>query len=343
MQNCVKNKYIGAIHIHSKFSDGSGDIKAICRAARRAGLSWIVITDHNNMDIEEGFIEGVCAIKGEEISPSNNHYLALGINNLISPCLSPSEITQAVRAQGGFGIASHPDESDNRKNTNHPIKWLDKAIKPDGVEIWNWFSTFADNFCDNNIFKIMFAYLFKHKLITPPKRETLSWWDDLNSSSNKIVPAIGGLDAHALKIKKYIFPVTIFPYKNMFKTIANVIYLDDALSSDFKVAKEQILSAIKEGRNLIVNRKICRKIPQINISNLTQVANCGEVIMCDNNTSLNIELARKYEIKVLRDGEEIFTDFSKRLKLPINKKGKYRVEIKKDKLGYAYSNPIILN
>lgn len=74
--------YLGAIHIHTKLSDGTGDINSISKAAKKAGLHWIVITDHNNFDIEEGFYNGVCVIKGEEISPcTSNHYIALGIKN----------------------------------------------------------------------------------------------------------------------------------------------------------------------------------------------------------------------------------------------------------------------
>ena len=84
------NKYKGVIHVHSIFSDGSGDIQTITKAAKRAGIKWLIITDHNNTDIEEGIINGVCAIKGEEISPEKqNHYLALGIEKPITGNKSP--------------------------------------------------------------------------------------------------------------------------------------------------------------------------------------------------------------------------------------------------------------
>ena len=72
------NKYnsIGAIHIHSVYSDGTGNIDLISKAAKKAGLDWIIVTDHNSFDIEEGIYNGVYVIKGEEISPKNeNHYL----------------------------------------------------------------------------------------------------------------------------------------------------------------------------------------------------------------------------------------------------------------------------
>ena len=56
--NFKKHQYKGAIHIHSLNSDGSGDIETITRAAQKAGLSWIIITDHNYFDLKEAFDRG---------------------------------------------------------------------------------------------------------------------------------------------------------------------------------------------------------------------------------------------------------------------------------------------
>ena len=57
--NFKKYQYKGAIHIHSLNSDGSGDIETITRAAQKAGLSWIILTDHNYFDTEEGLYNDV--------------------------------------------------------------------------------------------------------------------------------------------------------------------------------------------------------------------------------------------------------------------------------------------
>ena len=249
-------KYTGAFHIHSLFSDGTGDIKTIAHAAKQAGLDWIIITDHNNMSISEGIIDGVTVIKGEEISPAaSNHYLALGIDKCIMPLENLQDAVNAVKEAGGFGFAAHPDESANRKNPYKPIKWIDKKIIPDGIEIWNWFSAWADNYESRNIFTQAYAYLFKNRLVKKPYRITLEWLDELNRRTEKIIPAIGGIDAHALKIKKYFLPLCIFPYKTIFKTILNEIILDKPLETDFQERKKQILNALKEGRNIIFNSK----------------------------------------------------------------------------------------
>lgn len=341
--------YLGAIHIHSKFSDGSGSIQEISKAAKQNGLNWIVITDHNSFDFEEGFYNNVCVIKGLEISPpKNNHYLALGINKLISPNKPTQEFVNEVRQNNGFGFAAHPDEGLNtknqkRKNNFEPITWTDKNIIPDGVEIWNWFSQWGDNLNDTNIFHLIYAYLFKHNLVKYPPKKTLEWWDDLNNQSTKIVPAIGSVDAHAMKIKKYIIPVTIFPYKNMLQTITNNLILNEPLSKDFQTQKNQILTAIKKGNNIILNRKISPKIPLIFIENESNCATVGEKIKLTNNTKLIIKSKEYYSINVFHNGDNILSTKTNTLKLPINKQGKYRVELKKKDKGFAYTNPIIVN
>ena len=345
-------QYKGAIHIHTKYSDGTGDINSITKAAKKAGLDWIIITDHNYLDDEEGIFNGVYVIKGEEISPkSSNHYLAFGVNENIMPTDSPQDYVNKVRELGGFGFAAHPDEGmyiDNdgntypRKNSNHCIPWADKNIEPDGVEIWNWFSNWADNLDDSNIFTLAYAYLFKHRIVTNPSFQTLDWWDRLNNKYEKIVPAIGGVDAHALKFYKYIWPVTVFPYKTCFETITNIINLREPLSNDFCTAKKQILNSVKLGKNLIVNRKNGNIIPNIKITNSYQSATCGENIDLDNNTFLIVETKKPYKIKIVLDEKEIDTKITNNYKLKLDLKGKYRVEILSGKRGFAYSNPIVV-
>jgi hypothetical protein len=216
-----------------------------------------------------------------------------------------------------------------------PIKWTDKSIIPDGIEIWNWFSQWGDNLNDKNLFALAYSYLFKHKLIQEPNKETLKWWDKLNFEDKKIIPAIGGIDAHALKIKNYILPVTIFPYEKMFKTITNVLTFKEPLSEDFYTRKEQILGAIKNGNNIIVNRKVEKNIPNINIVS-------GSRAKLSDRPHLKINTKKKSEIKVFFNGAEFYNTVSDKVSLLLKKVGKYRVEIKVGKKGFAYTNPILV-
>ena len=336
----MKNKYIGAIHIHTELSDGTGNVKSISKAAKQNNLDFIIITDHNKFDIDEGIYDGVYVIKGEEISPeTENHYLAFNIKNCIEPTKA-SEYVQEVRRQGGFGFSAHPDESLDRPNKYIPLRWTDKNVIPDGVEIWNWFSLWTDYCNPKGFLNIAYAYLLRHNLIKTPRKETLAWWDKLNNTFSRIVPAIGGVDAHAMKFKRYFATWQIFPYKSMLGTISNVIELDEELSSDFEVAKQQIFKAIKNGHNIIVNRHTSKLLPEIFISNNSQKAYSGENLALDNCTLINIQLGNVFEIRVLHNGTCIHVENSASLSFPINKSGKYRVEISKDGFGFAYSNPI---
>ena len=341
--NTDKCKYLGAIHAHTLHSDGTGDINSISKTAKKAGLSWVIITDHNNFDVQEGIINGIYVIKGEEISPDyGNHYIALGINELIDHSDNCQDNIYAVKSKGGFGFAAHPDESEIRNNSFSPLKWTDKNVIPDGVEIWNLFSQWGDNYNDSNIFTIAYSYLFKQNLITKPYKKTLDWWDELNNKNSKIVPAIAGSDAHELKITKYIIPVKILSYAYSFKTILNQIHLNKPLSKDFKQAKEQILNAVKNGNNIIVNLSLCKKIPNIYILNNNSKVQCGETLKLDNDTYINVECKRKIKITVVKDGTKINTTNSKNLKLKLSESGKYRVETELNGKGFAYSNPIIV-
>lgn len=321
--------YAGAIHIHSKFSDGTGDIKKISKAAKKAGLNWIIITDHNNFDIEEGFYNGVCVIKGEEISPgTSNHYLALGINELIMPENNPQININKVKEAGGFGFAAHPDESINRKNKYNPIKWTDKTIIPDGIEIWNWFSDWADNYNETNIFTIAYSWFFRKKLIKGPKKETLIWWDELNKNLKQIVPAIGGVDAHALLIKKYIIPVKVFSYEYSFKTLTNLLQLSEKMPDDFKSQKELILNSLKSGKNILIDRNICKDYPTIEITKSNE---------------FNIKLPVKAEINIIANGEKIYCINTKKYSFLMNPSVKYRIEVFYKNRPWIFTNPVTSN
>jgi len=337
-----KYKYTGAMHIHSVHSDGSGDVFEISKAAKKAGLDWIIVSDHNNFDIEEGIFNGVYVIKGEELSYEYaNHYLALKIDKYIDFSENAQENVDNVHKAGGFGFAVHPDESDTRKNSHSPIKWTDKNVIPDGVEIWNWFSQWGDNYDSSNVFTNAYAYFFKNRLVKKPYRETLDWWDKLNGNSEKIVPAIGGIDVHALK-RTYFIPLTIFPYDSMFKTVLNEILLNEPLSDDFETAKKQILNAVIEGRNMIFNRAVCKNPPEICITDGEQTAFSGESIYLNEKTHIKLNCGEKSDIKVYKDGKEYTFLKGKNFTVKITEAGKYRIEAEINGFGYAYSNPIIV-
>lgn len=338
----MTNIYPGAIHIHSTFSDGTGDIPFIIKEAKKAGLKWIVITDHNTLAGKnyEGYHDGVAVIVGDEISPDKgNHFLALDIKEEITQNQPPQDYVNAVKAQGGFGFIAHPDEQTNRKNPWPALRWDDWTIKDfGGIEIWNYMSDWVDNM---NIKTIALSILFKNRNIKGPTKDVLSWWDKLNQESEDIIPAVGGSDVHAFCAKAPIINMLkVFSYYSMFKSVVNLLLIDKPLSDNYEEAKIQILSALKNGGNIILNRTLTKQNPEFFITNGETQAHAGEKIELKNNLELLIKLPKKANLRVICNGEVIKEEKKKELKMQIAEKGSYRIEAYDGQKPLLFSNHI---
>lgn len=322
----MKHLTRGAVHIHTKYSDGTGTIEEIARDAKKAGLDWIIITDHNTLaglkNGEEGWYNGVAVIVGNEISPKDcNHYLAIGITEELPDNLSPEEYIKEVKTQGGIGFVAHPDESRIRRNNFPPLRWCDWSMRGfDGIELWNYLSDWTDNY-DAALTPL--HVLARNFIVQGPSEEVRSWWDEMNRETEEIVPAIGGLDSHCFKFG----PLRIFPYYSSFKTLTNYLYLDEELSADFEQAKSQVLGALKAGNNIIVNRVLNRK-------------DDSKLRFYIEGRELYIHLPQKADIKVYRNGNLMLDWYGNYLEDDELKPGKYRFEAYYKGRPWIFSNPI---
>jgi len=316
----------GSLHIHTAYSDGTGTIKEIAKDAVKAGLDWIIITDHNTLaglnNGEEGWYDGLAVIIGDEISPETcNHYLALGINEEISPELPPEQVIEKVKAQGGIGFVAHPDESPTRKNHHRPLRWTDWDLRGfDGIEIWNYLSDWTDNYNEKLAAYSVFA---RNRILKGPSQKTLNWWDKINNETGEIVPAVGGADSHAFDFRYF----KIFPYYDTFKTITNYLYLDEKLSKDFAEAKKQILTALKSGRNIIVNRHWSKK-------------DDSSLLFAIQDSRLSISIPQEAHIKLFHNGGLFAEKQAMELVLEGISPGKYRFEAHYRGRPWIFSNPI---
>ena len=103
----------GAYHIHTTRSDGHGDRAAVAAAAARAGLKFIILTDHGDgtrPPDPPAYIDGVLVLDGVEISTDAGHYVALDMPRAPYPLGGTADaVVEDVARLGGFGIAAHPD------------------------------------------------------------------------------------------------------------------------------------------------------------------------------------------------------------------------------------------
>lgn len=338
--------YPGAIHIHTTHSDGTGSVEEVALAAKQAGLSWIVITDHNNMDAQEGFYDDVCVIVGSEISPDDaNHYIALDIKTPISCEIHPRQYIQEVKNQGGFGFIAHPDESVERKNSYPALRWTDWGVRDfGGIEIWNYMSDWVDFYNADEPLEALKALLFRNNVLSGPTSQTMLWWDKLNNETPEIIPAIGGVDVHALEFKKSFLTLNIFPYKTTFDTVTNFLHFDKALPNDFQGRKKAILNALKKGENMIMNRIWAKKTkyPVFCVENTSLKTFSGGAIELDEYTKLMVKLPQKADLRLFYDGQLVWNAHTDNLEFDKLDRGKYRVEAYFQNKPWVFSNPILI-
>ena len=80
----------GAYHVHSTVSDGAGDREEIARAAARAGLKFVIFTDHGDgtrTPEPPRYAHGVLCVDAVEISTNGSSWTAL------SPSYGSTDIT----------------------------------------------------------------------------------------------------------------------------------------------------------------------------------------------------------------------------------------------------------
>jgi len=104
----------GDFHVHSRFSDGFLSPAEIPRAAERAGLDVVAVTDHNTVfpsRIARWVSErtgGPLVITGEEITTGTHHLIALGLEQTVTADRSLLSALLEVHKQRGVAIAAHP-------------------------------------------------------------------------------------------------------------------------------------------------------------------------------------------------------------------------------------------
>jgi len=338
-------EYIGAIHMHSIYSDGTGEVPQIARFADEIGLDYIILTDHNTLRaLDEGYENwygNTLCLVGSELNDkeNKNHYLALGINKTYSTRISAKEYVRKVKEDGGIGFLAHPHEKRRHMKEHPPYPWVEWNTEDfDGIEIWNHMSEWMENLTEDNKYQ---AFLHPLRTITAPPQETLQIWDELNLK-RKVV-GIGGIDAHAHKYNLLGFmEVEIFPYKVLFKSIRTHVLLNTEL------IKEKSEEAINESKKLIYNALVSGKCFIANDYHADSKgfrffaeAQMGDYINNANKVKLNVLLpVQEATIRLIRNGKKVSETIEKSAEFIINEKGAYRVEVYIHKKAWIFSNHI---
>ncbi|MEP7146099.1 MAG: CehA/McbA family metallohydrolase [bacterium] len=263
-------EYSGSIHMHSKYSDGSGTVEEIARTACESELDFIILTDHNTLKAKnkgyEKWYDKTMLIVGYEVNDrkNKNHYLVFGLDEVIGTFekladgdlgnrLSAIEYVSEVKKRGGIGFLAHPHEVRNHLPDHPAYPWTAWESEDfTGIEIWNHMSEWTEGLNESNKLQ---RFIHPLKSIVAPPEITLNKWDELNEK-RKVV-AIGGIDAHAHKHNIMGFEFEIFPYKVLFKSVRTHVLVDKEIirgdKKNFNFDNMQIIEALGYGRSFIVN------------------------------------------------------------------------------------------
>jgi hypothetical protein len=224
----------GAVHAHSTYSDGAGDIPTVMAGADEAGADFLLLTDHNTqLPLRDGWEEKYTKsspflLIGTEVTVEQGAFiLALDMPREWEPTKGqkPQVAIDEVRTQGGLPLVSLPFD------VKHP--WRDwDAAGFEGLEVVN-FSTIARRHINLlSLAWLLPLYRFSgmmavlRALLTRPD-QAMARWDGLTEGGNRQMVGIGALDAHALmKIGKKKYPIP--SYADSFRAAMTHVLLHPA-------------------------------------------------------------------------------------------------------------------
>lgn len=355
--------------MHTPYSDGEKWHAEIAKEAIKAGLDFVIVTDHNIWvhDVE-GYYENedgrVLLITGEEVhnprrKPQASHFLAYGAEKeLASFAPDPQKLIDETIGAGGYGFLAHPHEQDFPIINEPNLGWHDWDIEGfTGLEIWNYMSCFKNRVIDRIHklpikFKLLAqltalrAALDPAKVVDGPEKETLQLWDEFLAQGKRVY-AIGNSDAHGTMMSLGPIIREIFPYDYLFRAINTHILTPEPLNGDMVHDKQLILRAMGNGRCWV---GYDLPHPTAGFRFTGQGINkggMGDRIQLDAGATLQIKAPAKANIRLVRHGEVVASvDNETHLThIPVDE-GAYRVEcyipFEGQERGWIFSNPIFL-
>ena len=236
---------VGVLHVHHEPShDSSASFADVLQAAGEAGLDFVVLTDHADVDAPAPLPGAdhagvqvapngrrVLVIVGAEFASDDGHVLGLGIDRSVPAAGRPGrDVIADIHAQGGFAIVPHPFSHGG---------WHDWDADFDGLEVQNNASDFTRLYGPLLPARIL-RFAFDRSaglqgLWKRPERE-LAKWDELLAAGRR-VPGFAGADAHQ---NVSLLGLQLDPYAQMFRGVRTVC-------PDGPLEPEAVLAELRRG------------------------------------------------------------------------------------------------
>ncbi len=232
----------GAFHVHTNRSDGEGSIDAVAAAAHRAGLQFVILTDHGDgtrVPERPAYRSGVLVIDGVEISTAGGHYATVGMAPSPFPIAGESsDVIEDVARLGGFGVASHGDSPES------DLRWAHWTEHFDALE-WLNLETVWRRATGWQVARASLGYWFRapESLALAMARPAATFERLDHLARTRRVVALAATDAHGG------LPAS---YEACFRTITTRVELDAPLRNDASDDARSIIEALRGGHHYTV-------------------------------------------------------------------------------------------
>ena len=343
------------LHMHTRYSDGSGTHKDIAQAAIQTGLDAVIVTDHNVLvQGVEGYYRfsrsRVLLLVGQEVhdqdrDPQKNHLLVFNASRDLSALADdPQSLINGVREAGGICFIAHPKDPEAPAFKETDISWEAWDVQNfTGIELWNGLSELK-TVVPTKLHGAFYAF-FPQFIGHGPIPETLERWDELLAGGRPVV-AIGGSDAHAMNMHMGPIHRVIFPYIFHFKAVNTHVFIPEPLTGDVSTDKKMIYEALAAGRCFVgYDLPKATRGFTFKAKGRERSVIMGEEIPVKGGVTLQAHIPTQAEIHLIKDGKRIGVwKNSYACTYHAIEPGVYRVEIFRSylgrKRGWIYSNPI---
>ncbi|HVQ41269.1 MAG TPA: CehA/McbA family metallohydrolase [Vicinamibacterales bacterium] len=264
---------VGAWHVHSSRSDGSGSVEEIAAAAAGAGLDFVILTDHGDATRAPDpprYVHDVLIIDAVEINTDSGHVVAL---NLDGPSAFPlagdvRDVLDDIHRLGGWAVAAHPDSP--RQN----LRWRGQLTGVDGVEWLNVDSEWRGHAPAEIAASALRSVVRGPESIASMFRAPspgLARWDAMQRT--RPVVGLAAVDAHARlgaddssslwgRAASVKFP----SYAALFRTVVQAVPLSGARSGSAATDARAILDGLRAGRSYSIVRAFVDLFPSLEFS-----------------------------------------------------------------------------
>ncbi|HET6846849.1 MAG TPA: CehA/McbA family metallohydrolase [Anaerolineales bacterium] len=345
------------LHMHTRYSDGSGSHEDLARAAVRQGVDAILVTDHNIRvaAMERYYVENnrrVLILVGEELHnrsalPQKNHLLVFGAGRELAPFAEDLQsLLHAARLAGGLCFVAHPVDPPATAFHEPDISWEANFTQEiAGLELWNGFSELKAHL-PTRLHGLFYAF-FPRLMAQGPLPTALQLWDRL--LRERSVVAIGGSDAHALNMRAGPVRRTVFPYDYHFRAVNTHVLVDESLSGVASQDAKAIYAALASGRCFIGYDLPAPTRGFRFVAHAAGVdAPMGSTVDVAGGATLHVWTPQNCELLLLRNGRPVgSTRHSQALTHRVVEPGTYRVEAYRRYAGrrraWIISNPIYVS